>query len=129
MRTAYIIAIAVLVVGAGAITAWQFVSVRSEPVPAVGTMDNPAGVGTASGNPLMTIDRPTLSLIMQQCGADLFMVEHPDADTRRRCVYAIQGRAKEQLGVVLAPNDIDNAQVKARWLRLHNETGAKSKGS
>lgn len=124
MRIYYYIAIAVLIVGAGGITAWQFVSVRSEPAQAASTAGKPAGAGTASGNPLMTIDRPTLSLIIQQCGADLFMVDQPDTHTRHRCVYVIQERAKERLGVLLSANDIDNPQLKARWLRLHDVTDA-----
>lgn len=124
MRTYYIIAVAVLVVGVGAITAWQFVSVRLEPAQAVSTADKPAGAGTGSGNPLLTIDKPTMSLIVGRCGAELFMVEHPDAVTQHSCISVIQRNAKQQLGVLLSADDIDNAQVKSRWLRMYNVTDA-----
>ena len=132
MRSYYTyIAIAVLIVGAGGITLWQFVSVRSGPAPAVSSQDAPASGGTMSGNPLLTVDKPTMSRITGPgfCGADLFMVEHPDAHTRGRCVNSIQANAKEVLGVLLSANDIDNPQVKARWRRLYNVTKPASKGS
>ena len=123
MRSYYIyIAIAVLIVGAGGITFWQFVSVRSGPAQVAGSQDAPASGGTAGGNPLLTIDKPTLVLIMRQCGTELFMVEKVDAHTRGRCVNSIQGNAKEVLGVLLSADQIDNPQVKARWRRIFNVT-------
>lgn len=128
MRTTYIIAIAVLIVGAGAITAWQFVSVRSEPAQAVATTDTPAGAGKMSGNPLLTMDKATLFLIMGQCGAELFAVEHVVAGMRETCTTTMQINAKRELGVSLSPADVADPQFRAHWLRLHNMTGPISKG-
>lgn len=129
MRSYYTyIAIAVLIVGAGGLALWQFVSVRSGPAPVVSLPDAPANSGVTGGNLLLTVDKPTLSLIMLQCGAELFAVEHVAADIRSFCVGRIQANAKAQLGVVLSADEIDNPQVKTRWRRLFNVTKPVSKG-